>query len=372
MIYTCLMTRERTKRELVSQCLKQHGGLTRHEIGQMTSIPRSVLSVLINDMLDSGAVVIAETRPGSGRGRPAEVLRLRPNTPQYLGLSLQTHRSYLVATDATHHPLVNVAIPRHFEVESAQRVTELLEAATSEAPTVDLSYVRGVGLAVSGLLPNTDLVSPADSAATSAARAVEALESAFSLPVVVEGTIRAAALAEAERRLGLDNCFYVRISDGVGAAQIAHGQLVTGAHRLAGEIGHLTIDEDGDPCFCGKRGCLETICSVPALSKRLGVTGEFGLVQAWEDGARDARQVLTSAAATVGKVVAQSALLADPGTIVIAWTLVQQIPQLLQVLKDSLDRYMLPSLRGVVEVEAALLPEATAASLGAALLAATK
>ncbi|MDO5729956.1 MAG: ROK family protein [Actinomycetaceae bacterium] len=366
------MVRTPTKRELVSRCLKQHGGLTRYEIGQITSIPRSVLSVLINDMLDSGAVVIAETRPGSGRGRPAEVLRLRPNTPQYLGLSLQTHRSYLVATDATYHPLVNVAIPRHFEVDSAQRVTELLQAAAAEAPTVDLSYVHGVGLAVSGLLPNTDLVSPADSAATSATYAVEALERAFSLPVTVEGTIRAAAVAEAERRQGLDNCFYLRISDGVGAAQIAHGQLVTGAHRLAGEIGHLTIDEDGDRCFCGNRGCLETICSVPALSKRLGVTGEFGLVQAWEDGARDARDVLTSAAAIVGRVVAQSALLTDPGTIIIAWTLVQQIPQLLQVLTDSLDLYMLPSLRGVVEVEAALLPEATAASLGAALLAAAE
>ncbi|MDO5722614.1 MAG: ROK family protein [Actinomycetaceae bacterium] len=364
------MQSEAAKRDAVTGCLQTHGGLTRSELSKLTGIPRSVLSVVISDMLRAGSVVVAQTVPSSGRGRPAEVLRLRPNTPQYLGISLQTRRSYLLATDATYRPLVTVKIADHFNVDSATRVRQLLERARQEGTGLDLSYLQGAGLAVSGLLPNTDLVSPADSAAQSAQLAQVTIEEELSLPVVVEGTTRAAAVAEVRKRSDLDNCFYFRVSDGVGAAQISAGTLVTGAHRLAGEVGHITVDPEGAQCFCGKRGCLETLCSVPSLSERLGVTGEYGVVQAWEDGSGQARELLTNAVATAGRIIAQCAMLTDPGTIVVAWTLVQQIPQLLQVMKDSLDEHLLPSLRGVVQVEAALLPEANAVPLGAALLAA--
>ncbi len=360
------------KRDAVTECLKAHGGLTRGEIVKLTGIPRPILSVIVNEMLAAGSVVVSQTLPTAGRGRPAEVLRLRPNTPQYVGIALQTRRSYLMATDATYQPLVSVQISDHYQVDSAQRVEEILQLARTEAPTLDLSYLQGAGLAVSGLLPNTDLISPTASAARAAQQAKAAISRLLRLPVVVEGTMRAAAVAETHSRPGLENCFYFRVSDGVGAAQIADGRLVSGAHSLAGEIGHVTVEPGGEKCFCGKRGCLETVCSVPALSRRLGVTGEYGVVQAWEDGSAQARQLMIEAVETVGQVIAQSALLTDPGAIIVAWTLVQQIPQLLQVLKDAVDRNMLPGLRGVVPLEAALLPEASAVPMGAVLLAARK
>jgi predicted NBD/HSP70 family sugar kinase len=47
-----------------------------------------------------------------------------------------------------------------------------------------------------------------------------------------------------------------------------HGHL-----GAAGEIGHVTVDPDGDVCACGRRGCLETILAAPRLRRRLAEAG---------------------------------------------------------------------------------------------------
>ena len=58
-----------------------------------------------------------------------------------------------------------------------------------------------------------------------------------------------------------------------GPGIVLDGALFTGNRSAAGEIGHVVIDEHGEPCACGKRGCLETVVSEPLLGKRLGADG---------------------------------------------------------------------------------------------------
>ena len=54
-------------------------------------------------------------------------------------------------------------------------------------------------------------------------------------------------------------------SDGVSCHSILHGNVSTGANALSGELGHVTVDPRGRLCGCGRKGCLETICSGPAI-----------------------------------------------------------------------------------------------------------
>ena len=60
---------------------------------------------------------------------------------------------------------------------------------------------------------------------------------------------------------------YVTVSTGVGAGIVVDGRILEGSTGLAGEIGHLVVDPDGEPCACGKRGCVETLASGPALAR---------------------------------------------------------------------------------------------------------
>lgn len=57
----------------------------------------------------------------------------------------------------------------------------------------------------------------------------------------------------------------LRAGDGVSARLIGNGRLLKGAHSLGGQLGHIPVDPNGPICGCGRRGCLETYCSGPAI-----------------------------------------------------------------------------------------------------------
>jgi len=80
------------------------------------------------------------------------------------------------------------------------------------------------------------------------------------------------AAAYAEYKLGsardVQDFFYIHIGDSVGGAFILQGKLWTGASGCAGEVGHTTINPDGNQCECGNIGCLETVASGPNIVRR--------------------------------------------------------------------------------------------------------
>ncbi len=80
-------------------------------------------------------------------------------------------------------------------------------------------------------------------------------------PVVVENDAKAAGLAEAWKGggRGVTSLLYVTLGTGVGGAVIQDGRLWTGKSGYAGEIGHVPVEPEGEPCGCGSRGCLETV-----------------------------------------------------------------------------------------------------------------
>jgi len=67
--------------------------------------------------------------------------------------------------------------------------------------------------------------------------------------------------------------FGVILGTGVGGGIVIHGQLLEGAQHIAGEWGHNVLDADGPPCYCGKRGCVETFLSGPGLAHDFQATG---------------------------------------------------------------------------------------------------
>jgi glucokinase len=96
------------------------------------------------------------------------------------------------------------------------------------------------------------------------------LSDRLEIPVSMEHDAKAAGLGEFYYGAGRDehSMVFTVIGTGVGAAIIYNGQLIRGAQNSAGEIGHATVDRDGEWCACGSRGCLETYISGPWLARR--------------------------------------------------------------------------------------------------------
>jgi len=88
------------------------------------------------------------------------------------------------------------------------------------------------------------------------------------VPVVVENDANVAAWAEFQFGAAADateSMVMFTIGTGIGGALIIGGELVRGAHGIAGELGHTTAVPEGHPCGCGKRGCIEQYASGKAL-----------------------------------------------------------------------------------------------------------
>ena len=94
------------------------------------------------------------------------------------------------------------------------------------------------------------------------------------LPAIVDNDVNALAIAAQlyENTLPGDVAL-VTIGFGIGCAFAMGSQIYRGAHGGAGELGHTVVDPDGEPCVCGLRGCLETLISDNALTRRARATG---------------------------------------------------------------------------------------------------
>ncbi|MDR6866038.1 glucokinase [Microbacterium resistens] len=143
------------------------------------------------------------------------------------------------------------------------------------------------------------------------------------LPVRVVNDGHAAALAEASwgAGSGRDDVFVLALGTGIAGAHIVGGRLSGGAHGSAGELGHISVDNPGAPCSCGRNGCLETVVGAPALAAawhRVGGTGGVeDLLHAYEEGVETARHVVRNAVAALSEAVLTLSALVDPGCIVI-------------------------------------------------------
>ncbi|HEH9419762.1 TPA: ROK family protein [Aeromonas sobria] len=99
----------------------------------------------------------------------------------------------------------------------------------------------------------------------------EDLERKLGVPVLIANDANCFALAEThlgavrQHHLDAEVVFGIIMGTGVGSGIVINGQILNGHHCIAGEWGHNVLSPDGPECYCGKRGCVETLISGPAL-----------------------------------------------------------------------------------------------------------
>jgi glucokinase len=95
-------------------------------------------------------------------------------------------------------------------------------------------------------------------------------------PVILENDANAAALGEQWIGAGrnVKDLVLLTLGTGIGGGIISNGQIIRGFLGMAGEVGHITVVPNGNPCGCGNRGCLEKHASataITAMAKLLGL-----------------------------------------------------------------------------------------------------
>ena len=165
-----------------------------------------------------------------------------------------------------------VAMPAHGSADegfgAVQSAIEAVFAARPEAR----ERLAGIGICAPGPLdPATGVIlNPPNVPCWRNFPLAAEVQRVFGLSARVDNDGNAAALAEAiwGAGVGYRNVFYATLGTGIGTGIVFDRQIYHGRTGSAAEGGHVTIDCNGPKCGCGKLGCVEALCSGPAIARR--------------------------------------------------------------------------------------------------------
>lgn len=135
------------------------------------------------------------------------------------------------------------------------------------------------------------------------------LERRTSIPVFIDNDVKMYVYGEAiyGAGRGYDHVLGITIGTGLAAAMVNKGQIYYGGGFLAGELGHISLDEITYECGCGNTGCLETAVSANGMvrqAKEMLAAGRSSIVQEWLQGEESLTSVHLSRAYDAGDSLA--------------------------------------------------------------------
>jgi predicted NBD/HSP70 family sugar kinase len=195
-------------------------------------------------------------------------------------------------------------------------------------------------------------------------RIASEMEQRLGVPVEIENDANCGALAELTWGAGRDctNFAYIKAATGIGAGLVVDGRLLRGASGTAGEIGHTTLDESGPLCYCGNRGCLETVASAQAILQLVGnghpETLTLGrVIELAGQGDVRCRRAISDAGREIGVAVAGLCNLINPERVIVGGLLSRAGDLLLQPIRDSIRRHAVLAAAERVDVVPAVFVE---------------
>jgi glucokinase-like ROK family protein len=259
--------------EGVLKLLWRERRLSRADIARTTGLSRSTVSEVVGELLKTLLVAEVGDGPSQGGRRPV-VLQFQDDAYAILGIDLGAAHVSVALSNLRGQVLAweNRPHPVRTDPEGAASLMLDLSEACLRQWKLGTDRLVGIGIAVPSPVDprDPDRVSEVVMPAWQGHPVGESLRKRLGLPVFVDNDANLAALAEhwwgAGR--GIDDFTYVKVATGVGAGHIIRGEIFRGAHGIAGEIGHLSIDPQGEPCICGLRGCLATRVGSRALVAR--------------------------------------------------------------------------------------------------------
>ncbi|WP_296601355.1 ROK family transcriptional regulator [Nocardioides sp.] len=263
----------RHHRSLLLQQLFREGPASRADLARTSGLTRVTVSDLVGELVGEGLVEELGAPAEARVGKPPTLVGLAADSTHIVALDLS-------ADDRMSGAVVNLAgqvQARHeLPIDGAQGAdaVELVHRLASELIAMTDRPVLGVGVGSPGVVDAAGTVIDAPNLAWTDTPLSTSLAEALGLPVFVANDANTAVLGEHTfGQTGDGGLLVLRVGIGVGAGLVLEGSLLHGHLGAAGEIGHVTVDPDGDECACGRRGCLETILAAPRLRRRLAAPG---------------------------------------------------------------------------------------------------
>jgi len=275
-------TSREINRQIVLTLVRARQPISRADLARTMGVRRGSVSIIVNDLLESGLIVEGATGR-TVRGRKPTFLYIDARRRTVIAVDVRASQTFMMLADLLGKPVSGVTrfpTPRepHALIESIAARAAALRQEHSGAGVCD-----GIGVAIPGMIEYPTMrVLHAPQLGWRNVDLREALAAAVGLPVQIENSGRACALAQlwamqssGSSSAAVGDLVFVTVSDGLGLGVVIHGELLRGRHNVAGEFGHVPLSMSGPPCACGAAGCWEAYVSNRAtLARYFGRSGE--------------------------------------------------------------------------------------------------
>jgi len=301
---------------IILNLVRERQPISRADLMRDSGLQRSSVSVITKQLIKD-RWLLEGTTGKLPRGRRPTFLHLNENRAGIFGINIQPCVTELALANLSGHFLVRETIPTPADATTfVGHAGRCIRDWMTKYPR--MSY-EDIGVSVPGrinLLSQKLIFAP--NLGWHATDLKKQLENATGLTVNMENAANACALSEfwfGKHMENVRNLVVVTVSEGIGVGMILNNQLIRGSSGLAGEFGHVTINEKGPLCSCGNYGCWEMYASNTAAVRyyndaksgggRKGSVKNFGdLLQLVDQGDKLALEALKHIAEYLGAGIA--------------------------------------------------------------------
>jgi glucokinase-like ROK family protein len=353
------------------------GGISRVELARQMGLTRAAITSIVNDLEEAGLVRDVQEHPAGGR--TPSVLEINPALGRVIGVDMGATHVTLILADFSARAIEEMHMPLDIKLgpqvclsQIDRYVNDLLKMSG-----LTLDSIKSVGVGVPGpIVSEAGMVSgPPIMPGWDGFPIRDTLQQRWNCPVSLNNDAELGALGEWAYGAGRGerNLAYIKVGVGIGAGLLLDGQIYRGVTGSAGEIGHITIDENGPECQCGNRGCLEALAGGGAIAHRAIDAVHKGqrtllaektpiesitpqdVIAAARRGDLLSQQIVAEAGMHLGTALASLVNLFNPGMVVIGGGVAQIGDLLLEPIRRTVQQRSLRVASRAVRITAALL-----------------
>jgi glucokinase-like ROK family protein len=278
-------------------------GISRTDLAEEMGLTRAAVSLIVNDLIENDVILEAESR-AIPNGRPPVVLEINPKRGLVAAVDMGATHVNIALADFSAKIVEEISLPFDIKQGPQKCLAEVKRVLQEllDRYGISISEIMAVGVGVPGpVIKDAGMVmSPPIMPGWDRYPIRKTLEKEWGCPVSLNNDAELGALGEWAYGAGRGekNLAFIKVGSGIGAGLIINQQIYGGTTGSAGEIGHITIDENGPLCTCGNHGCMEAFAGGNAIAlqaKKLVESGKRTLLSNISKESITAQEVAESA-----------------------------------------------------------------------------
>ncbi len=369
--------------------IRLNKSVSRAELSKITKLSPTAIGTIVSKLICKGYIVETGIGKSSGGRRPV-LLELRPNWYYSVGVDIDINYINIILLDIAGNivgkSMIHIDMPREFEKALNILNEKVYEFLTSL--NIPFCKILGIGISVPGMVDgNTGKLLLIPFFKWKDVGMPKYLPHIPKVPIFVENEAKASAIYEHWLGCcrGLKHFICINIMTGIGAGIFTGGYLYRGAKGIAGEVGHMQVDENGPLCVCGNYGCLDACASVTYMLERMKKIIRQGslsklnnvpnideitintIIQAAREGDEAAKNVLLDSARYLGNAIAMLVNALNPEKVVLGKAFYHYADLVLDYIKDIVENRILNIKETKVDVVRSSIGEESS-TMGAAII----